>query len=189
MTIEDTDALIAVDVQNDFGPGGALPVPNGDAVVPPVNRLIMTFETLVLSRDWHPNNHCSFDFFPEFKDMSWPEHCVEHTPGAEFLGGLWVPTDAHVVSKGTDPDREAYSAFDGTGLAKWLHAKGIKQVFVAGLALDYCVAATALDAVKEGFETVLVEDACRGIAEDTSAAAMKRMLDAGVRVCRERELT
>jgi nicotinamidase/pyrazinamidase len=189
MDISSTDAFIAVDVQNDFCPGGALPVPYGDGIVSKVNRLVIAFDTTVFSRDWHPNNHCSFSDAPEYLDKSWPMHCVQNSPGAEFHGGLFVPTDAKVVSKGTDPAREAYSAFQDSDLADWLRARGIARVFVAGLALDYCVKATALDAAAAGFETWVVEDACAGIAEETMASARTEMSAAGIQFCSTGDLT
>lgn len=189
MELNEHDALLVVDVQNDFCPGGALAVPDGDRVVRPINRLIMAFDTLVFSRDWHPMDHCSFSDEPQFEDMSWPEHCVQDSAGAMFNGGLFVPSDAHIVSKGTDPEKEAYSAFEGTGLAAWLRERGIKRVFVVGLALDYCVHFTVLDALREGFEVVLVQDAVQGIAPDSSEAALDAMRRAGAACCEEREIT
>ena len=183
MEVSASDALIVVDVQNDFCPGGALPVPGGDNVVRAINRLSPSFDTLVFSCDWHPGDHCSFSDAPEFRDGSWPPHCVQHSPGAEFHGDLMVPLDAWVVHKGTDPEREAYDAFQDTGLAEYLRGRGVQRVFVAGLATDYCVKATALSALREGFETILVKDACRGVAEDTTAAALAELAGAGVVAC------
>lgn len=184
MKVNDDDALIVVDVQNDFCPGGALPVPGGEGVVRVINTLQMKFHTLCFTRDWHPQDHCSFSDEPQFTDKSWPPHCVQDSPGAEFHGDLHVPSDVIIVSKGTDSDKEAYSGFEGTDLAGQLRAAGVKRVFVAGLATDYCVKATALDAVKAGFETVLVGDGCRGITEETSARALAEMRAAGVVTCR-----
>ncbi len=188
MKIDESDALIIVDVQNDFCQGGALPVPRGEQVARVINRLMIHFDHLVFSRDWHPQDHCSFSDAPEYRDGSWPVHCVEDSPGAEFHGDLRVPLDACFVNKGTDPDVEAYSAFDGTGLAAELRRRGVQRVFVAGLATDYCVKSTALDAVRAGFETVLVEDACRGVAPETTAAALETLNEAGVRMCRSSEV-
>ena len=182
MKILETDALLVVDVQNDFCPGGALPILGGDQVVHPINVIMRHFDHLVFSRDWHESGHCSFGDPPEFRDGSWPAHCVQDTPGAEFHGSLRVPLDAHVVSKGETV--ECYSAFQGTDLAQWFRAKGIQRVFVAGLATDYCVKSTALDARKEGFEAWLIEDACRGVAPETTQAALQEMEAAGVLVCR-----
>lgn len=176
MHIGPEDALIVVDVQNDFAPGGALPVNDARLIVPPINDLAPFFETLVCSRDWHPSDHCSFDIDPGFVDGSWPSHCVQDTPGAEFLGDLHVPVDAIIVSKGTDPDKEAYSGFDDSDLADVLRDRGIRRVFVCGLATDYCVKATALDAKKLGFDVVVLLDACRGI--DVPHGTVAETLDA-----------
>ena len=183
MKITYEDALIVVDVQNDFCFGGALPVPQGEHVVTIVNRIALKFDHQAYSRDWHPHDHCSFSEEPTYTDMSWPMHCVEYSAGAEFHGELHVPSDALIVSKGTDPDVEAYSAFAGTGLAEWLRGRKIERVFVAGLATDYCVRATALDALAEGFKVMLVEDACRGVEEKSTQRALLEMRTAGVLCC------
>jgi nicotinate phosphoribosyltransferase len=176
------DALIVVDMQNDFCPGGALAVAEGDLVVPVVNRLLPLFRHRVFTRDWHPPGHISFTDPPEFHDASWPPHCVQDTPGAAFHPDLVVPPDALVVSKGDDPEREAYSGFQAGGidLAAWLRGRGVQHVFVAGLATDYCVRATALDARAAGFEVTLIEDAVRGVAPETTAAALRDLDEAGV---------
>lgn len=182
MNPKDDDALIIVDVQNDFCPGGALAVRDGDLVVSAINRIVNKFHRVVFSRDWHPQDHCSFAEEPEFRDMSWPEHCVQHSPGAEFHGSLIVPLDALVVSKGEDPEREAYSAFAGTpDLAAQLRDWGVTRVFVCGLATDYCVKHTVLDALGAGFRTALVPDACRGVdlPEGSATAAIEEMRAAG----------
>lgn len=188
MILEPTDALLVVDVQNDFCPGGALPVAGGDGVIPPLNRLIHRFETVIYSRDWHPGDHCSFSLEPQFIDGSWPPHCVQDTPGAEFPSALRVPLDAIVVSKGTDPEREAYSAFEGTNLDKLLKEKNIRRVFVGGLALDYCVKASALDALRAGYEVWVVEDATRAVSPDTGRQAVEVLKAAGVHFCCSGEL-
>ena len=188
MKVKDTDALIVVDVQNDFCPGGALPVLGGDMAVPAINRVMEKFQHLVFSRDWHPSDHCSFASSPEFRDGSWPAHCVQHSPGAEFHGDLRVPLDAVIVDKGAEPDQEAYSAFAGTGLAETLRKRSVERVFVAGLATDYCVKSTALDALEEGFQAVLIEDGCRGVADETTQAALDEMRKAGVIACRSGEV-
>lgn len=189
MKVLDTDAIIVVDVQNDFTFGGALPVPQGERVSGPLNAAMLKFDTIVLTRDWHPADHCSFSDAPEFKDGSWPPHCVQDSPGAEFHGDLHVPLDAIVVSKGTAADTEAYSGFQETGLAEKLRARGITRVFVGGLATDYCVRATVLDARREGFAVCLLQDACRGVAEDTTSAALAQMRAAGVEFVATGELT
>jgi nicotinamidase/pyrazinamidase len=181
MRVTGNDALIVVDVQNDFCPGGALPVPDATLVVRPINLIVHKFDRVVFSRDWHPRDHCSFGDPPEFRDGSWPEHCVENTPGAEFHGDLIVPMDALVIDKGTDHDKEAYSAFQGTvSLLGKLKDWDIARVFVAGLATDFCVRATALDAQRFGFETWLVVDAVHGVTEAGSQAAIAEMRAAGV---------
>jgi nicotinamidase/pyrazinamidase len=176
------DALIVVDVQNCFCPGGSLGVPEGDRVVSVVNRMLSLFSHRAFTRDWHPPDHVSFTEAPEFKDMSWPPHCVQNTAGAEFHPDLEVPPDALVVSKGDDPGSEAYSGFQSTtqDLAGWLRERQIERVFVTGLATDYCVRATSLDAKKAGFEVVLVEDAARGVAPDTTEKALEELQQAGV---------
>ncbi|MFO7949923.1 MAG: nicotinamidase [Candidatus Fermentibacteraceae bacterium] len=159
----DSDALIVTDVQYDFLPGGALGVEGGDRVIPVINRLMPLFEHVVLSRDWHPAGHVSFSRAPEFVDKSWPRHCVRGTRGAEFHRDLEKPERALVVSKATDPEKEAYSCFQGTGLAGELRDRGVERVFVTGLATDYCVRWTARDALKNGFHAVVVSDAVAGI--------------------------
>lgn len=157
------DALIVVDVQRDFLPGGALGVPAGDEVVEPLNQAIRAFEHAGLpvyySRDWHPPDHCSF----EAQGGPWPPHCVAGTVGAGFAPDLRLPLDALVVSKATTRDRDAYSAFQGTTLAKQLEAAGVRRVFVGGLATDYCVKATVLDASTLGFEVVVLGGAVRAV--------------------------
>lgn len=189
MTLNENDALIVVDVQNDFCPGGALPVPGGEGVVRVINPLQMKFHRLYFTRDWHPQDHCSFSEEPTFTDQSWPVHCVQDSPGAEFQGSLHVPADAVIISKGADPNEEAYSGFQGTSLGQQLNKAGVKRVFVAGLATDYCVKATVLDAIKAGFETVLIEDGCRGVSDETTARALSDMRAAGVQFCRGSEVT
>jgi nicotinamidase/pyrazinamidase len=154
-------ALIAVDVQNDFSPGGALAVPAGDEVVPRLNALMRDggFDLVVATRDWHPADHGSF----AAQGGPWPEHCVAGTPGAELVDGLDREAIDVVVDKGTDPGTEGYSGFDGTSLAALLRDRGIEEVVVAGLATDYCVRATALHALEAGFATTVDTSASRGI--------------------------
>ena len=184
MKIDAHDALIVVDVQNDFCPGGALAVDDGDSIVPGINKLLPRFAVRVFTRDWHPAHHCSFSDDPQYVDKSWPPHCVADTPGAQFHPGLNVAEDAEIVSKGTDAAKEAYSGFDGTALADTLRAKGVSRVFICGLATDYCVKATALDAVNNGFETVVIDDLCRGVNNPIGAAraAIDEMKQAGARM-------
>lgn len=157
------DALLVVDLQHDFLPGGALGVAHGDATIAPINRLIELFTSRGLpvfaSRDWHPRDHCSF----RERGGPWPVHCVAGSPGAAFTDAVHWPADVTVVSKATERDREAYSALDGTGLREQLQARGVRRLFVAGLATDYCVRATAADALALGLEVVVVRDAVAAV--------------------------
>lgn len=161
--LESADALIVVDVQRDFCPGGALPVERGREVVPVLNRWLDAASageaTVVASRDWHPANHISF----RDRGGPWPIHCVQNTPGAEFHPDLKLAPRARIVSKAADPDRDSYSAFDGTGLAEELQRRGVRRLWVGGLALDYCVRATVLDGLQAGFEVHLIKDAARAV--------------------------
>lgn len=163
VTIRNHDALLLVDVQRDFLPGGALGVPDGDAVVPVLNRYLVLARRKKLpvyaSRDWHPKNHCSF----RPQGGPWPEHCVAETPGAAFAPDLELPADAVVIDKATRADADAYSAFSGTALAGSLRGRGVTRLLVGGLATDYCVLNTVRDALKEGFEVLLLEDAIRAV--------------------------
>jgi nicotinamidase/pyrazinamidase len=156
-------ALLIVDVQNDFLPGGRLAVSDGDAVVPVLNRYIAEARTkgvpVFASRDWHPRNHCSF----RARGGPWPVHCVANTPGAAFAPGLELPRDAVIVSKAMREDADAYSSFEGTDLVAQLRKLGVKHLLVGGLATDYCVLNTVLDALKSGFEVQLLEDAIRAV--------------------------
>lgn len=188
--VQAADALIVVDVQKDFCPRGALAVENGDAVVPVLNALIPNFGCVVFTRDWHPPDHVSFEEAPEFKDKSWPAHCVADTPGAEFHDDLYVPSHAMIIDKATKADEEAYSGFEGTGLADRLNERGITRVFVGGLATDYCVKNTVLDAVRNGFEVGLVVDACRGIdiPPGTVDEAVAEMQQAGAMLIRAEDI-
>jgi len=158
-----SDALIVIDPQVDFFPGGALPVPDGNAILPTVNEAIERFRSrglpVFITRDWHPTDHCSF----QGQGGPWPAHCVRGTAGAELHAGLEPPPLFTMVHKATEPDREAYSDFDGTGLSGMMRNHGIRRVFVAGLALDYCVKATCLDAIDAGFEAVLLIDGTRAV--------------------------
>ncbi len=188
MHVTPEDALIVVDVQNDFCPGGALPVPGGDRVVRPINRIMGLFDILAFTRDWHPADHCSFADPPAYRDRSWPMHCLQDSPGAEFHGALRVPLDAPVISKDTDPDQEEYSGFATGELTAYLRKRSVKRIFIAGLATDYCVKATALDGLAAGFTVVLVKDACRGVSEGTTQAALMELESAGVALCASGEL-
>jgi nicotinamidase/pyrazinamidase len=157
------DALIVVDVQNDFLPGGSLAVPDGDTVVPVLNRYLAEFSVRELpvyaTRDWHPANHCSF----KARGGPWPPHCVAESPGAHFAALLRFPSGTFVISKATQPDKDAYSGFEGTDLDARLRAQKIKRLFVGGLATDYCVLNTVRDAHRLGYEAYLLTDAIRAV--------------------------
>ncbi|MFQ5597844.1 MAG: bifunctional nicotinamidase/pyrazinamidase [Nitrospiria bacterium] len=189
MSQKDT-GLIIVDLQNDFCPGGALAVSEGDCIVPVINDYIARFQwasaPIFATRDWHPPKHISFNT----QGGPWPPHCVQETKGAAFHPGLQLPKSAQVVSKGQDPDQDAYSGFQGTDLADRLRKRGIRRVFVCGLATDYCVKATVLDAVKEGFVVALLEDAIRGVNIDPkdSEKAIGGMKAAGATLVRFNEV-
>ncbi len=157
------DALVIVDVQRDFLPGGALAVPRGDEVVPVLNGYIRLFRDkglpIIATRDWHPPNHCSF----KEQGGPWPPHCVQGTPGAQFAPGLELPRDVIIISKATRPQEEAYSGFEGTDMDEKLKALGVKRLFVGGLATDYCVLSTVKDALKLGYRVYLLLDAIRAV--------------------------
>lgn len=196
-------ALILVDIQNDFCPGGALAVKEGDAVVEVANRLMPHFDVVVATQDWHPEDHGSFavhhgkqpgelhalDGLPQ---VMWPVHCAQGTDGAEFHPKLDTKRVEAVFRKGTDPRVDSYSGFYDnaqrrtTGLAGYLREKGVTEVFVIGLATDYCVKFTALDAAQLGFKTTVVEDACRGVelAPGDVGRALDELRAAGVTVTR-----
>jgi len=196
------DALILVDVQNDFCAGGALAVPDGDAVVAVANALLPRFSLVVATRDYHPPTHLSFasnhsgkcayemidlDGLPQ---VLWPAHCVQGTSGSEFHPALEVARITRVFPKGTDARIDSYSGFfdngqrKATGLADYLHAEGVRDVYVMGLATDYCVKWTALDALRIGFQVHLVEDGCRGVGLNSGDVpkATEEMRKAGVRI-------
>jgi nicotinamidase/pyrazinamidase len=157
------DALLIVDLQNDFLPGGALAVPRGDLVIAPINALIDLYHErglpIYASRDWHPEDHCSFTA----QGGPWPPHCVAETEGALFSEALQLPEEAIVISKALTADEDAYSAFNGTGLARSMLADGITRLAVCGLATDYCVLNTVLDGIEAGFEVLLVLEATRAV--------------------------
>lgn len=190
------DVLLVVDVQNDFCPGGRLGVPRGDEVVPLVNRLAQRFANVVLTQDWHPLGHQSFaSSHPGCKpydtiavaygeQVLWPDHCVQGSAGAEFHPDLCIPRAQLIIRKGYHRDIDSYSAFyendrtTPTGLAGYLRERGIKRVHLAGLALDFCVRYSAEDARREGFDVIVIEDACRGIDVGGSVAATRKSLAA-----------
>jgi len=190
--IRDSDVLLVVDIQNDFCPGGRLAVPAGDEVVPLVNRLAGRFQHVVLTQDWHPSGHSSFASsnpgrqpfevvtFPYGPQVLWPDHCVQGTLGAEFHQGLHVPHAQLIIRKGYRSNIDSYSAFyendraTPTGLAGYLRERGLSRVFLAGLALDFCVRYSAEDGHRCGFGIVVVEDATRGIDLNGSNDAARR---------------
>ena len=201
--------LIIVDVQNDFCPGGALAVPDGDAVVPVANRLQQVFDLVIATQDWHPANHVSFAAqhagrkpgdvieLDGLEQTLWPVHCVQNTFGASLVPALDTRRITTVIHKGTDPGLDSYSGFfsnghrQATGLEGYLRDHGVTEVFLAGLATDYCVKATALDAAQLGFKTHLVEDGCRAVdlRPGDVTRAIKEMRQAGVAIRREAEVT
>ena len=198
--LDESVALIWVDLQVDFMPTGMLPVPDADRVIDLANSYARQYRTLVATQDWHPANHGSFaanhawrkpgqvidlDGLPQ---VLWPIHCVQDTWGAEFVEGLDLDLVTKVFRKGTDPEIDSYSGFydnghrKSTGLATWLRARQVEEVHICGVATDYCVKFTALDAVREGFETVLLVDGCRGVdlAPGDVDAALRELAGAGV---------
>lgn len=184
------DALLVVDVQRDFLPGGSLAVPAGAAILPRLNDWIDAFATRRLpvcaSRDWHPPGHVSF----HAAGGPWPPHCVAQTPGAGFADGLQLPAGACIVSKGTAPDADAYSAFQGTDLHRRLQLRGVRRLFVAGIAAEFCVQATVQDALALGYEVVLLRDAVAALDAEPGAGAraFAAMRDAGARLAEWAEL-
>ncbi len=196
MTAKPREVLLVVDVQNDFCPAGRLAVPRGDEVVPLINRLAEKFEHVLLTQDWHPPGHMSFaSSHPGRKpydtivasygpQVLWPDHCVQGTPGAEFHEDLRIASAELVLRKGYHRDIDSYSAFyendrkTHTGLAGYLRERGLRRVFLAGLAFDFCVRFSAEDAKRDGFDVVVIEDACRGIDIDGSVLATRQALAA-----------
>ncbi|MBD3222455.1 isochorismatase family protein [bacterium] len=178
------DGVLVVDVQNDFCPGGALPVPDGDAVVPLLNAWMAAAaeheRPVYVSRDWHPGTHPSF----EAQGGPWPPHCLQDTAGAAFHPDLAVPTGARIVTKGVRFDEDQYSAFDRTGLAAQLARDGVGRLFVGGLALDVCVHASVMGAREAGIEVVVIEDATRAIDDDRAREAREEMAGAGAVIAR-----
>jgi nicotinamidase/pyrazinamidase len=182
-----TDALIIVDVQNDFCPGGALAVPYGDEVVPVINRLLDHRWLSVATMDWHPAEHCSFT--PH--GGPWPPHCVQETVGAALHPELDATKIQLIITKGSDPGRDAYSGFQGTELAKILREKGVNRVVVCGIATDYCVRATAHDALQEGFQVLVLEDAIRGVEVHAGDCqrAIQKLRQAGAEIILSSDLS
>jgi nicotinamidase/pyrazinamidase len=181
ISLTPADALIIVDLQNDFLPGGSLGVPQGDEVVAPIQQLIDLYQAhglpIYASRDWHPAGHCSFTD----QGGPWPIHCIAGSHGAAFSSAIDLEQFSTVISKATTVEKDAYSAFNGTGLGEQMRARGIQRVAVCGLATDYCVLNTAKDALAEGFATLLVLDAIRAVDvhPGDGARAIAQMQDAG----------
>lgn len=202
------DALILVDLQNDFCPGGALEVKEGDQTIPIANQLAEVFDLVIATQDWHPEDHGSFasnNPGKQIGEMSelgglpqilWPVHCVQDTPGAEFVTELNMSNITRIFVKGTDKGIDSYSGFfdnghkKSTGLHNFLKEKEVKRVFVMGLALDYCVKYTALDAANLGFKTYLVEDGCRGVglAENDIPDSLEEMRENGIIIINSQEI-
>jgi len=206
--VGETDVLLVVDVQNDFCPGGHLAVPRGDEVAPLINRLGAKFRHVVLTQDWHPAGHLSFasahpgrrpfetitaHYGPQ---VLWPDHCVQATSGAAFRADLEIPHAELIVRKGFRREIDSYSAFfendhrTPTGLAGYLRERGLERVFIAGLALDFCVRYSTEDAKAHGFDVTVIEDACRAIDVDGSLEATRRSLtDLGVQVVKAADVS
>jgi len=193
------DALLIIDLQNDFCPGGSLAVAGGDAIVPVVNRLAQAFEHVLLTQDWHPAGHASFasqhpgkqpfetTAMPYGEQTLWPDHCVQRTPGAEFHPGLVAPHAELIIRKGFRKAIDSYSAFfendrtTPTGLTGYLRERGLERLFCVGLAFDICVRFSAEDAVRQGFAAIVLEDACRAVdLHGTREAAYAGFRDTGV---------
>jgi len=208
MTRATTPALLVIDVQNDFIPGGSLAVPGGDEIVPLINRLGRSFNQVVLAQDWHPAGHASFASshpgkqpfdttqLPYGEQTLWPDHCIQGSQGAALHPALDLPHAQLIIRKGCNPDIDSYSAFmeadrqTSTGLAGYLKERGIDTVYVVGLAMDFCVMFTALDARIAGFKTIVVLDACRGIdIEGSMETAIRRMQTAGVELIQSTAMT
>jgi nicotinamidase-related amidase len=183
ITLQKGDALIMVDLQNDFLPGGSLAVPQGDEVIPVMNSYIKAIKDNLLpvfiTRDWHPPHHSSF----QENGGPWPPHCVTETEGAKFAANLELPPEAVIISKAVEIETEAYSGFEGTDLNTQLKSLGIKRLLIGGLATDYCVLNTVKDAIKNGFDVLLLEDASRAVnvKPDDGAKAIKEMISLGAK--------
>jgi nicotinamidase/pyrazinamidase len=208
MRISSQDVLLVVDVQNDFCPGGALAVAGGDSVIPVIHRIAGRFEHIVLTQDWHPSGHRSFASAHAGKkpfeqvqlsygeQTLWPEHCMQQTPGAEFHPALSLPQAELILRKGFRPEIDSYSAFfendrtTPTGLAGYLRERGLTRVFIAGLAYDYCVGYSALDARRLGFPVVVIRDACRAIDLNGSVEIIeKQFAESGVTLIESAAIT
>jgi len=202
------DATLVIDIQNDFLPGGALPVPEGDQVIPVINAITRKHDLVLATQDWHPRNHGSFaanhpNRMPGevielngIRQILWPVHCVQETFGADFPATLRTENFAKIFRKGTDPEIDSYSGFfdngkkRSTGLADYLRDRSVDRIFLCGLATDYCVKFSALDSVEAGFRTVLIVDACRGVdlRPGDSTRALETMRRAGVSITQSADL-
>ncbi len=187
LSVTKKDALIVVDMQNDFMPGGALGIDGADSIIERINDYVRLFEKLLqpvyFTRDWHPKNHISF----KENGGVWPRHCVQKSEGAKFHKDIYIPADNRfVISKGTFEDFDAYSAFQGTELKSLLAERGIRRLFICGVATDYCVKHTLLGSLNLGFEALLLSDAIKGvnIKKEDSNMAMKEMMESGASICR-----
>ncbi len=200
------NALILVDIQNDFAPTGALPVPDGDQIVPTVNALQSHFDKVVATQDWHPEHHESFAVEHQknpgemidlhgISQVLWPVHCVQHSSGADFISGLNMDRVERIFQKGMDTQVDSYSGFfdndhkSSTGLGDYLKAERVTEVYVVGLATDYCVKATAMDAQQLGFQTHVIVDATRGVNLNVGDVdkALEEMQDAGIRLAQSQD--
>lgn len=200
-------ALILIDIQNDFLPGGALAVPKGDEIIPVINSIQNSFELVIATQDWHPQNHKSFASNHEGKKLFeviemngleqvlWPDHCVQGTEGAEFAKAIdWRRTEV-IFRKGTNPEIDSYSGFydnghlKSTGMADYLKGRGVTNVYIAGLAADYCVYFTAKDALAEGFSTYIIEDATRAINNERFADAKADIIKKGGHIIQSTQLS
>lgn len=179
--LRSSDALLVIDMQRDFLPGGSLGVPRADEIVAPINAYLAAFDArdlpIFLSRDWHPDAHCSF----RGSGGQWPPHCIRGTAGADWARGLQIPESARIISKATERAAEAYSVFAGTSLLTLLKAAHVRRIFVAGIATDYCVHATVLGARAHGFDVVVLLDAVRGVNREhgDESRALREMMECG----------
>ncbi len=197
--------LVLIDVQNDFMPGGALAVPKGDEIVPLINNLQEKFDLIIATQDWHPAGHASFATTHNEKEFEviklngmdqvmWPEHCIRNTPGAEFHPYLKTEKIESIFRKGTDPEIDSYSGFydnahlKSTGLTGYLKDKGVEQLFFAGLAAEYCVYFSIKDAIDEGFEAILLEDATRALKDEAFEKVKLDILRKGGKIINSSEL-
>lgn len=175
LRITPKDALVIVDIQNDFMPGGTLPVYNALSIIPIINKYIYIFTnnkaTIIATRDWHPLNHISFNT----SGGPWPPHCIQGSKGAEFHQDLKLPSSSIIISKGYKEDSEAYSGFEGTELDQILKLRGIRRVFICGVATDYCVKATAIDAIRLGYTVFVLIDAIKGV--DMPRGSIEKAID------------